>query len=85
MAADTIIGAGLAPSPYAEVCDRVAAARDVLRSLVGALEAESKAKLSADNAIENFSYSKPEVDAYMRALSATHDAVKQARAFLEGQ
>jgi hypothetical protein len=49
---------------------------------VTSLEIEAKAKLSADVAIENYSFCKPEVDTYLRASGAAYIALQNARKML---
>jgi hypothetical protein len=64
---------------------RAEAVERALRWLVDALEVEAKAKLSMDNAEENFSHAEPEIRAFDKAMIRAHEAMKAARAALAAE
>lgn len=60
----------------------LAALRDALRKLLYASEAEAKARMSWQNALENFSSSSYEAKQHERAMLAASRAESEARALL---
>ncbi len=62
------------------------AVRDALEpvgELLDALEAEASAKLSMENAVENFTNAQPEIDIAAKSMARASEAAKRVRALLK--